>query len=179
MTRLTLSWAFHTWGERSAHRHDGVLVANDLLCVRSLLTKIRALAPAGFSGSFRSTDAYIKAFYLPWDELSRCAGAGHCQRLFTVSGDKRDALSRCGICGVGVQKSDCPEQPPEGTMPLQQAPPVGVSTGEPSKLYSLAQSSNRMEHWPQAAEGRGLRARVEAVWLRCAAGCNSCHHLSR
>lgn len=89
----------HTWGERSALCHGEVLAANALLCVRSLLTQIRALAPPGFSGSFRSADAYIKAFYLPWEELSRCGAAEHRQQVATVNGDKCDALSRCGICG--------------------------------------------------------------------------------
>lgn len=94
-----------------------------LLCVHSLLTQIRALAPPGFSGSFRSADAYIKAFYLPWEELSRCAGAGHCQRLFTVNRDKCDALSRCGICvRVGVVVWVCRSPtvgsgPPKGQVP--------------------------------------------------------------
>ena len=32
---------------------------------------VRALAPPGFEVAFRSADDYIKAFYLPWEELTR------------------------------------------------------------------------------------------------------------
>ena len=33
--------------------------------------QVRTLAPPGVSVSFRLADGYIKAFYLPWEELTK------------------------------------------------------------------------------------------------------------